>query len=222
MRSLPILLTLAGSLLAADKVSHLGKYEGYSPVLYSAWVRSSRYVTMRDGIKLAVDIYRPAENGKAVEKTYPVVWEGTTARGTVALNGNVQLSAARVRNGERIVDLTRYGYVVAEVDRRGLGASYGVMAGYHNRAETLDAHEITEWLAKQPWSDGNIGMFGCSNTGEAVLHALGTAPPHLKAIFPGCFAWSKFDGHLRGGILANYGTGSEHLYTDDLRTVPRG
>ncbi len=211
---------LAGvGLMGADRVSKPGEYSGYSEALYSEWVRSSQYVTMRDGVKLAVDIYRPAVNGKAVAAPYPVVWEATTARGTMGPNGTMNLSAARGQSGDRIVDLTNYGYVVAEVDRRGLGASYGVMAGYHNRAETADAYEITEWLAAQRWSDGNIGMFGCSNTGEAVLHALSTAPPHLKAVFPGCFSWNKFDGFLRGGILANYGTGSEHPYTDDLRTV---
>jgi uncharacterized protein len=218
IRHLPLIL-LAGSLLAADKISKPGQYSGYSEPVYSEWVRSSQYVTMQDGVKLAVDIYRPAVNGTAVAKPYPVVWEGTTDRGTVSPNGGLNLSAARLQSGERIVDLTKYGYVVAEVDRRGLGASYGVMAGYHSRAETADAYEITEWLAKQSWSDGNIGMFGCSNTGEAVLHALTTVPPHLKAVFPGCFSWNKFDGFLRGGILANYGTGSEHPYTDDLRTV---
>jgi uncharacterized protein len=223
MRHLFCLLAFSGGLSCtmsgAEKISKPGQYSGWSEPLYSEWVRSSQYVAMRDGVKLAVDIYRPAQNGKAADKPYPVVWEGTTARGTVGANGKMQLSATRTQNGESILDLTRFGYVVAEVDRRGLGASYGVMMGYHNRAETQDAYEITEWLARQPWSDGNIGMFGCSNTGEAVLHALSTAPPHLKAIFPGCFAWSKFDGHLRGGILANYGTGSEHPYTDDLRTV---
>jgi putative CocE/NonD family hydrolase len=219
LRSRVALILLASTLLGADKVSKPGQYSGYSDLLYSEWVRSSQYVTMRDGVKLAVDIYRPSVSGKAVDRAYPVVWEATTARGTVSANGDMNLSVARLQNGERIVDLTKYGYVVAEVDRRGLGASYGVMAGYHNRPETEDAYEITEWLAKQPWSDGNIGMFGCSNTGEAVLHALTTVPPHLKAVFPGCFSWNKFDGFLRGGILANYGTGSEHPYTDDLRTV---
>ena len=135
MRRLFYFLAFYSGLFGAEKVSKPGQYSGWSEPLYSEWVRFSQYIAMPDGVKLAIDIYRPAQNGKAVQKPYPVVWEGTTARGVVA-NGKMQLSAERVQNGESILDLTRFGYVVAEVDRRGLGASYGVMVGYHNRAET--------------------------------------------------------------------------------------
>jgi len=106
------LILLVSTLVAADKVSKPGDYSGYSEPLYSAWVRSSQYVAMRDGVMLAVDIYRPTVNGKAVDHPYPVVWEANTARGTVTANGGMNLSAARAQGGERIVDLTRYGYMV--------------------------------------------------------------------------------------------------------------
>jgi putative CocE/NonD family hydrolase len=215
-----LLIVIAGSCLAADKVSRLGEYSGYAPELYSSWIRSSVYVPMRDGVKLAVDIFRPAENGHAVDKRYPVIWEAGTARGVTQRDGRQTFRLEnKISGGAAIAELTKYGYVVVEVDRRGLGASYGSMKGYHNRAEANDAYDITEWLAAQPWSDENIGMFGCSNTGEAVMHALGTASPHLKAVVAGCYSWNKYDGFLRGGILANWGTGPEHPYTDDLTTV---
>ncbi|MCC7132783.1 MAG: hypothetical protein IT352_09060, partial [Gemmatimonadales bacterium] len=58
----------------AAKVSTFGEYRGYSDSLYSEWVRESRYVTMRDGTRIAVDIIRPAVNGKAVDRKMPVVW----------------------------------------------------------------------------------------------------------------------------------------------------
>jgi uncharacterized protein len=64
-------------------------------------------------------------------------------------------------------------------------------------------------LAQQSWSNGKIGVFGCSNTGEAALHAPTAMPPHLKAVFAGCYSWNKFDGFFRGGILANWGTGPQ-------------
>src|SRR5678809_638605 len=113
------LILLAGTLSAA--VSKPGEYSGFSEPLYTEWVRSSQYIPMRDGVKLAIDIYRPAVNGKAVDIRYPVLWEATTARGTMGQNGSMNLSVTRGVNGDRMVDLTHYGYVVAEVDRRGLG-----------------------------------------------------------------------------------------------------
>ena len=186
---------------AQDKVSKPGQYSGYSPMLYQEVLSKSQYLVMRDGTKLAATIFRPAIAGKAVEKPYPVVWEGTTSRGRRE-GGVVQLRS-------QVSDLAKYGYVVVEVERRGLGASMGHMRGYHDWTESLDAFDITEWLATQPWSDGRVGVFGCSNTGEASLHAAAAMPPHLKAIFGGCYSWNKFDGFYRGGILANWGTGPQ-------------
>jgi hypothetical protein len=119
-----------------------------------------------------------------------------------------------------LADLTRAGYVVAVVARRGNGASFGVRRGYEDFTEGFDAYEITEWLAAQPWSNGQIGMYGCSNTGEAVMHALVARPPHLKAAFAGCFAWDRYDGHTRGGIIAQYGTGPTRTIEDDLKATP--
>src|SRR5215217_3612362 len=58
----------------APKVSSFGKYSGYSEPVYDGWVRSSRYVTVRDGTRLAVDIFRPALGGKVAEEKLPVVW----------------------------------------------------------------------------------------------------------------------------------------------------
>src|SRR5215210_9015851 len=48
----------------APKVSSFGKYSGYSEPVYDGWVRSSRYVTVRDGTRLAVDVFRPSLGGR--------------------------------------------------------------------------------------------------------------------------------------------------------------
>jgi len=56
-----------------------------------------------------------------------------------------------------------------------------------------DAYDITEWLAAQPWSDGNIGMWGCSATGHSQWQAAATQPPHLKAIMPLCAPSEYYD-----------------------------
>ncbi len=192
---------------AQDRVSKPGVYSGYSRMLYREIVHNSQYLTMRDGVKLAATIYRPAVSGKAVETPYPVLWEGTTSRGRRNSDGTVRLLSSAPRATEQarlsLIDIVKFGYVLVQVERRGQGASMGFMRGYHDRTESLDAYDITEWLAQQSWSNGKIGVFGCSNTGEAALHAPTAMPPHLKAVFAGCYSWNKFDGFLRGGKLGN-------------------
>lgn len=66
--------TQAGEVSVSSKaISEFGKYEGYSKPIYNEWVRTSRYLEMSDGVKLAMDIIRPAKNGESVEKALPVV-----------------------------------------------------------------------------------------------------------------------------------------------------
>src|SRR5690606_32153895 len=140
---------------------------GYSPVLYDEWVRSSQYVPMRDGTRLAVDVYRPAIDGVAVDTPYPVIWEHQLSRASVGPDG--EPSYAAVRSG--MAELTKYGYVVALAARRGNGASFGTMDGYHPRTEAEDAYDLMEGFAAQPWAQENIGVYGCSNTGAAAMRA---------------------------------------------------
>src|SRR5947208_1881536 len=65
---------------AEPKDSHPGVYQGYSQAQYTDVVKTSQYVTVRDGTRLAVDIYRPAIKGKPVAKRFPVVWLHTPYR----------------------------------------------------------------------------------------------------------------------------------------------
>ena len=83
-----------------------------------------------------------------------------------------------------------------------------------------DAYEVTEWLAAQPWSTGAVGIYGCSNTGDAAMHALSGRPPHLRAVFAGCFSWSKYDAMRRGGIFAQWGTGPQRTLAEDMAVEP--
>ena len=56
------------------KISRIGKYSGYSQQIYKEAVRTSQYVAVRDGTRLAVDIYRPSINKKPVSDPLPVCW----------------------------------------------------------------------------------------------------------------------------------------------------
>jgi putative CocE/NonD family hydrolase len=108
--------------------------------------------------------------------------------------------------------LVKYGYVAATVDSRGIFATFGHTEGNNrgqwNTAARMEAYDITEWLAKQPWSNGNIGMWGCSATGGSQIQAATTAPPHLKAIFPMSSEFDVYAFRVPGGITGARGADS--------------
>lgn len=185
-------------------VSKPGEYSGYGDKIYNGFELSSLYVAMRDGTKLAVDLYRPKEqNGQVTDEPLPVLWMHTpynrrffASTAGAGLPGEVYPGAAA-----RLVD---YGYVAAVVDYRGLYASYGKNEGF-NRGEwvdaaRMDAYDITEWFAEQPWSNGKVGMWGCSATGGSQMQALSVAPPHLKAIFPMSCEFDAYPFGVPGGM----------------------
>lgn len=202
---------LASAPVAASSFGH------YQPKkAYAEQVSNSLYLPMRDGTKLAVRITRPAVNGKPVEGKFPVIWHHSLNMVSDPMDG----TGPRAGGFRWIPSLTDHGYVVVQVARRGNGQSFGVRRGYHDRNETQDTFEVTEWLAAQPWSTGKIGMYGCSNTGDAAMQALTVRPPHLKAIFSGCFSWNKFDAFRRGGIFAQWGTGPSRTIEQDMAVEP--
>jgi hypothetical protein len=188
-----------------DRISKPGEYVGYSEPIYADdFDISSQYVVMRDGIKLATDIYRPKDKttGEVIQTPLPVLLMHTPYNRRY--NDNKQERLTVDYYAGTASRLIKYGYVVATVDFRGLFASYGHNQGY-NRGEwistaRMDAYDIIEWLARQPWSNGNIGMWGCSATGGSQMQAATTAPPHLKAMFPMSFEFDVYDFRVTGGI----------------------
>jgi uncharacterized protein len=186
--------------------SRPGVYRGYSEAKYSEWVKRSEYVAVRDGTRLAVDIYRPAVDGRAVDERFPVVWVHTPYRRAYVDASGRQVNAVEVN---RLSELIRHGYVVAAVDTRGRGASFGARRGFQDRTEANDAYDMTEWFAKQPFSTGKIGVAGCSYLGGTTWHSATTLAPHLRAIAPGCTDFDKYGFVSRGGITAQFNTRPE-------------
>lgn len=203
------LLSLAcGLAFGAEPVkeSRPGVYRGYSQARFTEWVKTSQYVAVRDGTRLAVDIYRPAIDGRAVEERFPVVWVHTPYRRAFKDASGKEVNAIE---GNNLVELLKHGYVVAAVDTRGRGASFGARRGFQDRTEANDAHDMTEWFAKQPFSTGAIGVAGCSYLGGTTWHSATTLSPHLRAIAPGCTDFDKYGFVSRGGITAQFNTRPE-------------
>ena len=180
------------------RVSSFGRYEGYSPQLYDEWVNSSVYVGMRDGVRLAVDITRPAVDGVAVDSPYPVVWAQSRYHRNLLAPNRQGTNVDAVAGLQRLV---KHGYVVCAAAIRGTGASFGRCEEPFSATETEDAVELIGWFAEQPWCDGNVGMYGLSYLGITQYMVASHAPPALKAIFPDVAGFDLYDFVHAGGIF---------------------
>jgi predicted acyl esterase len=213
-------LTAAFASVAAARDSKPGEYSGYAKERFDGYAMTSQYVSARDGTRLAIDIFRPTKKGAVTDEKLPVLWMHTP------YNRRTYRSGLTVENYPgKALQLVKYGYVVAVADFRGLYASFGHNAGF-NRGEwqdsaRWDAYDITEWLAKQPWSSGKIGMWGCSATGGSQMQALSTAPPSLKAIFPMSCEWDVYGFVAAGGITPPEGVPTQ-IVRGDARAVRDG
>ena len=137
---------------------------------YGVHVDLDVMVEMRDGVRLATDIFRPSdpETGEPVPEPMPVLLDRTP----YDKRGNLQ------RHGEWYA---KRGYVVAIQDVRGRHRSEGEFYIFVNEPE--DGADTVEWLAEQSYCDGQVGTLG-SSYGAWVQSALATQdPPHLSAMF---------------------------------------
>lgn len=148
-------------------------------------------IPMRDGVSLAADLYVPA----GYESPLPVVLEYQPYR------------KDEIGPGHRFYsELPRRGYVVARVDIRGTGASGGRSLDEYAQTEQEDGYDTVEWLAGQPFCDGNVAMMGISYGAFTALQVATFQPPHLRTIIPMHFTDDRYrdDCHYVGGHLRLY------------------
>lgn len=169
-------------------------------------VRKDLRVPMRDGVTLAADVYHGTEDkprpalvalspyGKelqALALTTPPqrrpspMWDGCIEAGDIA----------------RVV-AEDYVHVIG--DLRGSGDSEGEHIGNYNAGGVSlgqDAYDFIEWVAEQPWCDGNVGMIGISYFGSMQIFAAAERPPHLKAVFVSGGHYDFYETTYHGGIM---------------------
>ena len=133
---------------------------------YDVVVEQNVSVPMRDGVVLAADIYRPARDGKPAEGPFPVVMERTPYD-----------KEGKANEGRYFA---RRGYVAVMQDVRGRFHSRGEW--YPFAKEAPDGYDSVEWVAAQPWCDGNVGTMGGSYCGSDQSALATLNPPHLKAM----------------------------------------
>ncbi len=131
---------------------------------------TTTWITMSDGVRLAADLYWPKD--VIDDKKFPILLEYLPYRKDESRARNYALYSYFLENG----------YIVARVDIRGTGNSEGITVPHeYSDIELDDGEEVIEWLSKQDWSTGKIGMFGISWGGFNSIQMAMRNPPALKA-----------------------------------------
>lgn len=148
-------------------------------------------VAMRDGVRLAVDVYRPDAEGERFPAILAYGMWGKDAQEAIEWNADKRQPYydspfwdGTMEAGNFMYTVPR-GFVHVIPDPRGTGNSEGPAT----RADTVhnphDIHDLVEWIAAQPWCNGKVGMMGPSSYSWAqATVAEGDPPPHLAAIHP--------------------------------------
>lgn len=164
-------------------------------------------VPMRDGERLATDIYRPGLDGELLPGPFP----------TILMRTSYDKTADRYVSA--VPDFfTPRGYAVVMQDLRGRYRSEGKGQYHHvvNPDEGRDGFDTVEWIAAQPWSNGRVGTVGSSHPGLIQTHMALYQPPHLTAIWPDVSPINSYAHQVRMGGAMQLGMfGALFLHAQD-------
>ncbi len=151
------------------------------------------FIPLKDGSKVAAKLWIPED---AEKNPVPVIMEYIPYR---------KRDFTSRRDAQTHAYLAGHGYASIRVDCRGGGDSDGIMYDEYLKQEIEDGAEVIGWLARQPWSTGNVGMFGGSWGGFNSLQVAAVRPPALKAIITVVSTDDRYadDMHYMGGAVLN-------------------
>src|SRR5262249_33862358 len=138
-----------------------------------AIVERKLMVAMRDGKRMATDVYRPKDSSKK----YPTVFVRTPYNFNF---WDVRNGAPRDMTNE--LDAVKRGYAFVEMNERGhffSEGNYDILG-----APLSDGDDAFSWIAKQPWSNGKVGVIGCSSTAEWQLAVASLGNPAFTTMIP--------------------------------------
>jgi putative CocE/NonD family hydrolase len=166
--------------------TQFGTYEA-EPPQYEGMTTESLYITMRDGVRIAVDVVLPGDlpagtripallsqtrYWRAMELRAPFKWFLKPER----------LVQAEFRDFQPF--FVSRGYASVLVDVRGTGASFGTWPHPWSRESVEDAREIVDWIVAQPWSNGKVGGHGISYLGTTAELLAALNHPAVRGVIP--------------------------------------
>lgn len=203
---LPALALLTATLLGLRAAAEEPAGRAMTPAGFP--VNRALYLTMRDGVKIAVDVWLPAD--LAAGKRVPTVLRATR-----------YWRAAAGSKTPRHSWLCDAGFALVQVDARGSGASFGTRPVEWSDDEVADYGEVIDWIARQPWSNGRVGAYGVSYEGNTAELAAAACRPALRATSP---QYGNFDPQLSvavpGGVFNDRFIGEWNRGNQHLDTVP--
>ncbi len=172
-----------------DGYPELLKNEGSQP-RYGIKKEKDIMVTLRDGVRIAVDVYRPDVEGERFPAI--VAWGtwGKDGQEAVAWNWDKPQKYYYSPFWDGTMEAGNYtytvprGYIHVIPDPRGIGNSEGISNGFESSHNPDDIYDTIEWVAAQPWCTGKVGMMGPSSYSVAQIGVAQNPPPHLVAIHP--------------------------------------
>jgi putative CocE/NonD family hydrolase len=156
-------------------------------------VTENFFIPLADGVKLATRLWLPSN---AETESVPALLEYLPYR---------KRDGTRARDEPMHSWFAEHGYAALRVDMRGSGESGGVLADEYLSRELDDACEVIQWISRQGWCNGRVGMMGKSWGGFNALQTAALRPPTLKAIITVCSTDDRYadDIHYMGGALLN-------------------
>jgi len=154
-------------------------------------------VPMRDGVRLATDVYRPNKDERV-----PIIFSRTPYNFNAWRDGKLS-----TRTYKSAYEAVKRGYAYVVQNERGRYFSEGEwdILG----TPLTDGHDALTWMANQPWSNGKVGLLGCSSTAEWQMAVAAQDHPALAAIVPMGFGagvgrigdWYEQGNWYRGGAV---------------------
>ena len=165
---------------------------------YAAYERHAGYVAVSDGTRLAMTWYVPTP-GAGTARFPVLLWYMPGHR------ESIDPRSGAIRPGmdpEELAFFTSHGYAVAIAEMRGSGASFGFRVIDRGPQIGKDGRDLVNWIARQPWSTGKVGMIGVSYQGFSQFATAAERPRALKAIFPEIAGFDDYTSlYYPGGIL---------------------
>lgn len=159
-------------------------------------------VDMRDGIRLATDVYRPIDRAGEQVSPLPVIMERTPYDKCGVSRSEVSVDSTNPATRVEVAEFfARQGYVVVMQDCRGRYKSEGEFVKYVN--EAADGFDAITWVARQSWCNGAVGTMGLSYGAHTQCALASLNPPGLACMFldSGGFASAYHGGIRRGGAF---------------------
>jgi putative CocE/NonD family hydrolase len=163
-----------------------------SPPVHTVETRWDVRIPVRDGLELSANLWLPVPLAEAPGALFPVLLE------MIPYGKDTWHRSSDVAMGEF---LAARGFAFCRLDVRGTGSSPGIALDEYTIDETNDGYDTVEWLAAQPWCDGNVAMWGVSYGGFTAIQVAALRPPHLRAIVPVYATDDRYtdDVHYHGG-----------------------